>query len=511
MNIKRRLKDYVNEMRIPSPERVLPEGVEPAGQQNRPHRNKLRYGIGFGGAALACAAGISVFVWQNSQNNLYSGFPQGDMLVNNEPGGSTGASGDGVILGEANSSTKGTAAAGDAASEMDDLASDDGYYAEEEPAEVPDIMDSIGGEVLNGASSEYQAGTLTGGEIRDLKNWDNWLRTFSEEYMGQWNMVLNHRQAVYVHNGEEPLGGVHVRLMQEEEVLYEAVTDMSGYAYLFYQYALGSQESPTALEVLGADGSWSSWEYSQSSGAEQTIDIRMEGSNQELKVDLMYVIDTTGSMSDELEYLKAELQDVIKRAEEQTGAAIRTSVNFYRDEGDEYVVKYYDFRDDAAEVSELIGDQSANGGGDEPEAVHTALANALHEHSWSQDSTVKLLFLVLDAPPHDEEEVKTELLRLMEEAAAMGVRIIPVAASGAGEYTQQLLRGMAVMTGGTFIFLDDNSGVGSGHTVTLKPEEYKSEYLNEMMIRIIGEYCSMDLEVQDIQETTEAETTEFTQ
>lgn len=543
MNIKHKLSEYVKDMHIPSADRVLPEGMKPVeAPQKNVHQRRYKYYIGMAGTAIACAAAATVMIWQpwqdtdsfDNMQNMAMGTPENDMFTgdgeNNGIDHTAGSSGSDEYIVDRNDHTEvpavndaplvnspygdGVIGDGNAPSEIGD------WSGEGEPIAKEDYADALApapGEELEGCfedvipGQQLQAGVLTGGEIRDLKNWDNWLRGLSDGYMEKWSMVLKQRVSVYVHYGDTPLGNIHVRLLQDETVLYEAVTDIEGNAYLFYQYAADSEENPTGIQIQAADGSWLSYDYSQNYADNQVLDVELEQENQAVRVDLMYVIDTTGSMGDELEYLKAEIQDVIERAAAQTGAEIRTSVNFYRDEEDEYVVKYYDFRDDAKEVAALVGEQSANGGGDEPEAVHTALDNALHQHSWSEDSTVKLMFLVLDAPPHDDDEVKKQLLSLTEEAAAMGVRIIPVAASGASEDTQQLLRSMAIMTGGTFIFLDDNSGVGYGHTVTVKPEEYSSEYLNEMMIRIIGEYCGVDIAAQEIEKPTEIETTEFRQ
>jgi hypothetical protein len=571
MNIKKKLNRYVEELQIPSEQEVLPEGTQSAQQNKKTGKTVYwRYGLGFAGTAAACVvAGTLLYVkpWEQDKNVNHI---LGEVPVENEDSvgdgktpeiitegvkteGTSGAASDSTgtsdaaegsasetgtfrdgEIGAAGSSTNGGSGFWDSITgffsgeeyDEEEMAGAAGEWADEAPAVMvpeesilPDAAASDDEDAYNGldidgefetiAPQEAAAGTLTGGEIRDLKNWDHWLRTLSSTALAQWNMALNKRMVVYIHDGDTPLNDIHVRLMEGDTVLYEAVTDVTGYAYLFAQCrADGEERTPTQVQVEAQDGAWQSYEYS-SNYTTQAMDISLQQQSPEVQVDLMFVVDTTGSMGDELEYLKVELQDVIERVEKETGAPIRTSVNFYRDEGDEYVVRYYDFRDDAAEAAALVGEQEANGGGDEPEAVHTALDNALHEHNWSQDSTVKLLFLVLDAPPH--QEYAQEILELTEEAAAMGVRIIPVAASGASENTQQLLRGMAVMTGGTFIFLDDNSGVGYGHTVTEKQEEYSSEYLNAMMIRIIGEYCGVNIELSEVEAPTVEETTAFTQ
>jgi hypothetical protein len=108
------------------------------------------------------------------------------------------------------------------------------------------------------------------------------------------------------------------------------------------------------------------------------------------------------------------------------------------------------------------------------------------------------MFFVLDAPPHSESEIKginTRMTETVKMAAEKGVRIIPVASSGVDTETEFLLRSWAVMTGGTYTFLTNHSGVGNDH---LEPTigQYKVEKLNECMIRIICEYCGLECKAQ---------------
>ena len=198
--------------------------------------------------------------------------------------------------------------------------------------------------------------------------------------------------------------------------------------------------------------------------------------------------DTTGSMSDELCYLQAELMDIVKSIQQaNSNTDIRMSVNFYRDEGDEYVVREYPFTADVDSAVRAISEQYATGGGDTPEAVHTALDSALNNHDWDEDA-VKIMFLVLDAPPHSSDVQIVDSVRgYIEQAAEMGVRIIPIASSGVDKTTEYLLRTMSFVTGGTYTFLTDDSGIGGGH---IEPTvgAYNVEKLNEMMIRIVNGY-----------------------
>ena len=86
------------------------------------------------------------------------------------------------------------------------------------------------------------------------------------------------------------------------------------------------------------------------------------------------------------------------------------------------------------------------------------------------------------------------MTKTVKALAAEGVRLIPVASSGVNTETEFLLRSWAVMTGGTYTFLTDHSGVGNSH---LEPTvgEYEVEKLNDLMVRLLMEYLSIDVAV----------------
>lgn len=132
------------------------------------------------------------------------------------------------------------------------------------------------------------------------------------------------------------------------------------------------------------------------------------------------------------------------------------------------------------------------GSQDYPEAVDEALENAVSGHDWSKSARARLLLLVLDAPPH-REQAAAERIRLMAaEAAKQGIRIIPVAASGADLETEMLMRTLAVATGGTYVFLTDDSGIGDSHK---KPEGATPQImpLNDLLADLIGRYVSASI------------------
>jgi hypothetical protein len=208
-------------------------------------------------------------------------------------------------------------------------------------------------------------------------------------------------------------------------------------------------------------------------------------------VDVMFVFDVTGSMGDELRYLQAEMKDVISRATNATGGLkIRTGAVVYRDHGDEYITRISRLTEDIKTTQAFIDNQQANGGGDYPEAIPEALMAALNSAGWNSEARARIAFLVLDAPCHQDSATLALLHDQILNAAAMGVRIVPVVCSGLGESGEYLLRSMAMATNGTSFFLTDDSGIGNPH---LKPttDSLKVEHLNDMLVRTIVEFSYM--------------------
>ena len=178
------------------------------------------------------------------------------------------------------------------------------------------------------------------------------------------------------------------------------------------------------------------------------------------KLDLLLTIDATGSMGDEMRYLQTELKAIVGRVERANpGIDIRTGLVVYRDVGDDYVVREVPFTDDLDDFREALNSQAAYGGGDMPEAMHTAMQTGL-DMVWREDA-IKVNLLVADAPPHDRNIDETWDAGLM--SRTKGIHIVPLAASGVDKTAEFLMRSMAQITGGRYLFLTDDSGIGNKH------------------------------------------------
>jgi len=201
-------------------------------------------------------------------------------------------------------------------------------------------------------------------------------------------------------------------------------------------------------------------EIAASAGSQrQSVTLR-SGAVAVRKFDLLLAIDTTGSMGDEINYLKSELRSILTDLRRShPGLDIRLGLVAYKDEGDVYVTRTFPFVSSLDAMQSNLQAQYAEGGGDYPEAMDLALARAVSQ-DWRPDA-VKSLLLVADAPPHDENIGKA--WRAAEAARAKRIQIVPVAASGVGDVAEYVMRAMAAATQSRYIFLTDDSGIGNSH------------------------------------------------
>ncbi|WP_375445480.1 carboxypeptidase-like regulatory domain-containing protein [uncultured Fibrella sp.] len=344
-----------------------------------------------------------------------------------------------------------------------------------------------------------QAGQLTAGEIHDYSKWTLWQdikKSDLREYGALWRQVPAERYSIQLVTPDGfPVVDVPIRLIDSQrQVIWQTRTDNTGrgelWANLFHYDGDSAVATKGKLTVEAtAEGHTYTLNRPAAFGKgtnSLTIGQACQGAPQ--TVDVAFVVDATGSMGDEIAFLKAELTDVINQSKQAaTGSNIRLGSVFYRDKTDEYLTRHRDFSDQPDSTISFMKRQSAGGGGDYPEAVDTALTVALTRLSWSKTAKTRLLFLVLDAPPHDDDATKASLQRSVAKAAEMGIRIIPIAASGIDKSTEYLLRSMALGTNGTYVFLTDDSGIGDSH---IKPttDQYTVEKLNDLLVRLIAKF-----------------------
>ncbi|NJB69605.1 hypothetical protein GGR42_000067 [Saonia flava] len=371
----------------------------------------------------------------------------------------------------------------------------DGIYSDEGESSLSFSGEGSGGSGTSGGSGnqEGEAGLVTAAEWNDLDNWTFWSGLLeSEEFKkmpSYWSFYNNNRISVLVRdNTGAPVHGSKVELIKDDNLVWTARTDNFGKAELF----IGFRQEVQSFNIE---------EYSlkvNDRSINTPVKLFSEGINEIMdntpalndRVELSFVVDATGSMSDELEFLKKDLLSVIERVKSEIpNAQIFTSSVFYRDEQDEYVVKQSGFTGDANTTLNFIKAQSADGGGDYPEAVHSALDETINKLQWSSSAKTRIAFLLLDAPPHYNTIVVESLQNSIETAAAKGIKIIPISASGVDKETEFVLRFFSISTNGTYVFITNDSGVGNDH-IEASVGEYQVEKLNDLMVRLIVKYIN---------------------
>ena len=338
-----------------------------------------------------------------------------------------------------------------------------------------------------------KAGQLTAAEWRDADHWKVWKTQQKDKDYKQakndWKFYLTNRYTVLVVNKKgQPLGDIEVELVNaKKNVLWKTRTDNEGKADL-WAGIFDRREDARNLKIIATyNGKKHTIRKAKPFKKVNKIKIKTD-CNLSNRVDIMFAVDATGSMGDEINYLKSELQNVIERVQKSDDELdIRLGSVFYRDVRDAYLTQSTPLDSDISKTVDFIKKQSAGGGGDFPEAVDAALEETIQKQNWSKDAVARIVFLVLDAPPHMQQQNINSLQKSIRMAAEKGIKIIPVTASGINRSTEYLMKTMALATTGTYVFITDDSGIGNSH---LKPKtkDYEVEKLNDLLVRLIGKY-----------------------
>jgi hypothetical protein len=177
-------------------------------------------------------------------------------------------------------------------------------------------------------------------------------------------------------------------------------------------------------------------------------------------VDVVFVLDTTGSMSALIDGAKRKIWEIARFiAQGQPAPELRIGLVAYRDVGDEYVTKFFDLSDDLDGVYQNLSSFHAGGGGDTPEHVAKALHDAVFRASWSSNkNALKLVYLVGDAPPHTDYNDGFNHRAIAEQARARGIRVNTVRC-GSDETTRVAWLDIANRAGGEFSSVEQSGGM----------------------------------------------------
>ena len=279
--------------------------------------------------------------------------------------------------------------------------------------------------------------------------------------------VTERRAIVAVDPSGAPVPGARVSVLdaETERLLWTARTYGDGRAPFYphlYEEDSGSEAWVVQVEHQG------SFEVARWDGSGDELRVTVDAERDaKLAVDVCFVIDTTGSMADEIARVKQTLLSVTDKLTGEAEVDLRYGAVLYRDLGDAYLTSQHAFTGDIASFNDALQAIEAGGGGDGPESLNQGLAVATSGMAW-REGAAKVAFLIADAPPHMDYQDDVPYDRAALAAIHNGIRIHTVAASGLDDRGSLVFRQVAQLTRGAFIFIEYGSTAESAadHGVT---------------------------------------------
>ncbi len=386
-------------------------------------------------------------------------------------------------------------------------------YAEED-AIVPTSVASFDERPADSSSESRSAAELApqeplqplqAGEIDDNADWDTY-QEYRRNYLKQYDehtvtdMDTTDRQVIRVMDDNNlPVLGACVQVFHGERLITESFTYATGMTMFFPNLREDTRyvDEFTVRATYGQMVAEEQLDRTDIGGA-VTVELPIEQDTANPKLDVMFLIDSTGSMADEIAQLQENILAISTQIDALPGNVdVRYGLVTYRDRTDEYVTRVYDFTDDVRQFQAHLNTVEAGGGGDYPESLNQGLEESLNVVSWRGSDTVKLVFLVADAPPQLNYRDDVNYTLSMQEALGRGIKIHPIASSGLQPEGEYILRQIGQYTMGHFIFLtyeDGTPGTPGEERPDLEvgdPEDeqgigdYSVEELDELVLRLI--------------------------
>jgi Mg-chelatase subunit ChlD len=196
-------------------------------------------------------------------------------------------------------------------------------------------------------------------------------------------------------------------------------------------------------------------------------------------LEMVFVLDTTGSMGGLIDGAKQRIWGIINEVmQTPSHPSVRVGLVAYRDHGDQYVTQILPVTNDLDKVYTTLMDFRADGGGDGPEDVRQGLSDGVMKAGWSKPSadTAQVVFLVGDAPPHDDYAQEPDTLTTTAHAVKTGMTVNTIQC-GADDSTREVWQTIARRGEGRFFAIAQDGGVA---TVTTPYDARLSELGNKL-------------------------------
>ncbi|MEZ4510306.1 MAG: vWA domain-containing protein [Chloroflexota bacterium] len=338
------------------------------------------------------------------------------------------------------------------------------------------------------------ASPLTAGEIDDNARRDEYLAylaSYTANDVVRLDVSQRH-ELVVVDGAERPLLGVELIIQANGQEITRLKTGSNGRS-TFYPRPFNTQSPTYTITATAADGSRQTVSVAANE-AEWRIALPTASQPAAAQLDILLLIDATSSMADEIDELKSNIRAIASQMPNQPN--VQWSLVAYRDRGEPLAEQLFPFSDNLNTFAAALDGVEAEGGGDYAEDVQGALALALEQFvAQNGRQAVKLIFLVADAPPHLDYTDQPSYADLLPQAAALGVKIYPLASSGLDAQGEYIFRQWAQWTNGRFLFLTNNptntdSAGNPTISVTSNGTPYTVANLDTLILNLIRQELS---------------------
>lgn len=177
------------------------------------------------------------------------------------------------------------------------------------------------------------------------------------------------------------------------------------------------------------------------------------------RVEVVFCLDTTGSMSGLIDAAKKKIWTISNQiASGKPTPELKLGLVAYRDRGDAFVSQVFDLSNDLDAIYGHLMGFKADQGGDTPESVNKALSDAVTKINWSKDkNTLRMIFLVGDAAPHMDYKDDVQYPETCKEAAKRAI-IINTVLCGRDASAKEHWLNICRLAEGSFVQIEQGGG-----------------------------------------------------
>lgn len=348
--------------------------------------------------------------------------------------------------------------------------------------------------------SEPSESGLKAGYSDDNKQF-NYFINFLEKYKNQVESYypINVKERIIIKvidDNKKPINNAIVSIYNTENKKIEEGKTLSDGSYMFFPSEYDNKYKEFKVRIDYQNQKKEITISREGKRINEVVIIDKRETSSEIPLDIVFVLDTTGSMGEEIERLKTTIEIInLNITSFKPKPRVRFGMVLYKDRGDEYVTRIIPLTESLDEFKKELDMVTAEGGGDTPEDLQEALKDLINSMKWNNKG-IKLGFIITDAPPHlDYKDQKYTYVNAVKDAKKMGIKIFSVGTGGLDITEEYILRQISQYTLGKYIFLTygerkESEGGVQGAVSHHTGENFTTDKLESIIIGLVKEELS---------------------